>query len=393
MKQIYQDKIAQAIELLKEEKIDTWLIYSSEGSDPAVDLLTGIKTVGKTFFIFDQSGKKIAVTNKIDAQESQDSQLFDEVLLYEKDPAETLKNILYELNPNVLALNYSQDDHLCDGLTLGRLLWLKKAIGEEMYAKVTSSEKLLQRLRAVKTESEIKLIQEAIDLTLQIYDTVFSQLKPGMTEFEIGNLFVQEMKKHDVVEGNTNDLSMPIVMNGRIGHRSPSHEKVRPGDFLIIDFSVKKNGYVSDIARTAYFLKEGETAAPTKMQKSFQAVYDAISQSAEAICPGKTGIMIDEIARNHLLEQGLPAITHSLGHQIGRRVHDGGATLGPAWERFGNTPYIKIEKNMCFTLEPTVLLPEGEQSILTEENIVITDTGCRFLSKRQKEIILIPYSE
>ncbi len=145
-----QQKLAQATQYLKENNIDLWLIYSSEGSDPAVSLLLGLKTVGRTFFLLTREGKQYAIATIIDAQEHEDSGLFDEVIRYQGEPDAALKSLVEKLNPNQIALNYSVNDHLCDGLTVGRYRYIKKALGASLSARFISSEPMLSRIRAVK---------------------------------------------------------------------------------------------------------------------------------------------------------------------------------------------------------------------------------------------------
>lgn len=388
MYEVNQEKIKQSIELLKQEEIDMWIVYSSEGSDPAVPLLTGIHTVGPTAFVVTRDGYAYALCSRIDAQESQQSGLFDQVLIYQTDLSEILKPLVEEKAPEKIAINISQNDNLCDGLTMGRYRWLKRTLGEMYAERFVSSESFLSKLRSVKSPEEIRRIQKAVDLTTEIYDEVFEQLRPGLSESEVGQIFLKEMEKRNVVNGLSKQLTMPMVLKERIAHREPGDAVVESGDFLIMDFSVEYQGYVSDIARTAYFLREGETQAPEEMRKSFDAAFDAITLAKEAIQPGMQGFEIDQVARKHLLDCGMPEITHATGHQIGRATHDGGTLFGPKWERYGSAPYGTIDAGMVFTLEPTILRKEGT-SILVEENIVITESGAEFISKRQESIILI----
>ncbi len=388
MHQINQEKINQAIKSLKEQNIDMWIIFSAEGSDPALPLVVGVKTVGKTFFIFTKEGEKIALCSNIDAQESEQSGLFDKVIKYD-DPAVILKEMVEHFDPKTIALNYSVEDNLCDGLTVGKMRWLESALGEDLSKRFVSSDSFLPQLRSIKTEGEIELLKKAIDITTDIYNCVFDQLKVGMTEYEVGQLFVKEMEKRDVVNGNSKKLDMPMVLKERLAHRGPGDAVIEPGDFLVMDVSVDYQGYVSDIARTVYFLKEGETQAPPEVQDTFDAIHSAISAAFEAMKPGMKGYEIDGIARQHLLDHGMPEITHATGHQIGRATHDGGTLLGPRWARYGRAPYMEIETGMVFTLEPTVLRPDGGFSAIVEENLVMTEKGAQYLSRRQDELIVI----
>lgn len=391
MNTILKQKLDQAIGYLNEYNVDLWLTYASEGSDPAVSLLFGVKTVGKTFFLLTKSGKKYSICSIIDAQEIENTGLFDEVIKYQGDPAENLKELVYTLNPNKIALNYSKLDNLCDGLTIGRYRYLEKALGEDYSRRFISSEPMLQMVRSIKSSEEIRTIQKAIDITLKIYDEVFEEIHAGMTEYQVGELFVKGMVKYGVTHAVNKDLSMPIVMKERISHREPGMAVIEPGDFLIMDFGVDYNGYCSDISRTIYFLKEGETDAPERFKDIFDAAYNAISAAFDAAKPGVEGWTVDAAARSYLLSRGMPEITHATGHQIGQYEHDGGAMFAPKWERYGDAAYGKIQAGMTLTLEPTILNPDGDFSVLCEEDILITETGAEFLSTRQNSLFLVPF--
>lgn len=386
---IHQQKMEQAVRYLQEGDIDLWLILTSEGSDPCLPLITGVKSVGPAAFLLCKNGKKYAMCSRIDAQDIEESGLFDEVLKYSTELGETLREFVTQHQPKTIALNYSRKENLADGLTTGRYRWLRDVLKDCYSGEFTSSERFLEKLRSIKTPLEIERIKQAIVVTQEIYDEIFTQLRAGMSEIEIGQLFVKEMEKREVVNGVDRTLSMPIVMKERIAHRPPGEAIVAPGDLVIMDFSVDVEGYVSDIARTVYFLKPGETKAPAHIQEAFDAAHAAITAAGEALKPGVQGYEVDLVARNLLLDRGMPEITHATGHQIGRDVHDGGTLLGPRWERYGHAPYGLVEPGMVFTLEPTIL-PEDGPTFIVEENVLVTEAGIEYLTVRQDELILIP---
>ncbi len=383
------EKMEQAVQYLNQQDIDLWLIVTSEGSDPCLNLVTGVKTVGPGAFVLTRTGEKLALCSSIDAQDIEESGLFQEVIKYTTSLAEPLKNVVRRFQPKKIALNYSEDEHLADGLTVGRFRWLKETLEEDFTGDFVSSQPFLCRLRSIKTDREVDTIYRAIRLTHKIYDSIISKLKVGLSEKQVGQLFVDEMERHHVVNGIDRALSMPIVLKERIAHRSPSDAVIEPGDLLIMDFSIDIDGYVSDIARTVYFLKNGEKEAPSHVNRAFATIYEAITKAAEGLKPGVTGHQVDAIARTHLTANGYPEITHATGHQIGRDVHDGGVLLGPKWARYGSSPYGQVEEGMVFTLEPTLFTDQGLQFIV-EENVLVTQDGAEFLTERQKELILIP---
>ena len=104
--------------------------------------------------------------------------------------------------------------------------------------------------------------------------------------------------------------------------------------------------------------------------------------------PGARGFEIDAEAREMLKENGFDVYQHALGHQLGRDVHDGGALIGPKWERYGNAPMIPLELNNIFTLELEIILP-GIGCVGLEEDIIVTENGAEYLCPRQTELVII----
>ncbi|MFA9557713.1 M24 family metallopeptidase [Evansella sp. AB-rgal1] len=389
MYETQKEKMIQAAEYLHKLDIDLWIIYTSEASDISLPLITGVKTVGPGAFLFTKTGEKFAVCSSIDAQDIEESELYHEVFTYSSNLAEVLADLVGKINPNKIAVNKSKEEHLADGLTEGRFRWLKKTLADVFQGSYVPADQFLKKLRSIKTESEIANIQKAIDITHEIYEEIFTKMKAGMTEKQIGKLFVEALEERTLVNGIDRALSMPIVMKENIAHRAPSDVIIDKGDLVIFDFSVDYNGYVSDIARTVYFLKDEEDQAPEEVNRTFHTIHEAISKAFDKIKPGIQGYEVDEVARTHLVDNGYPEIEHATGHQIGRDVHDGGALLGPRWARYGNSPYEVIESGNVFTIEPTVFLRDKGIHFIVEENVVVGETGAKYLTKRQDELILI----
>lgn len=407
--QLQREKIEQAKSYLAEYDIDCWLIKTKEGSDPCMPLMFGFSIVGDAVLIITQK-RTLAVTSSIDAQDVEESGLFDEIRTYGSEGlAGILFSVVDALKPERIAVNYSKSNQLSDGLTVGSFRALKKMLTrppstsgtsstsrtsstsslQSSYAdRLESSEVFLQKLRSIKSPLEVSYIQKAVDISLEIYDAVFSQICKGMTEIEIGNIFIEEMVKRNVVNGITRKLTPPIVMKHNIAHRPPGSAVLKEGDYLIFDFSVDYKGYCSDIARTCYVLKEGETQASDSMQRAFETIYEAINRALAVLKPNAIGKDVDHAARQYILDAGYQDIFHAVGHQVGRDVHDGGTLLGPEKEQYKGASLGRIEEGMVFAVEPTILYEEGP-AIISEENVLVTAEGARLLSRRQESLVLI----
>jgi Xaa-Pro aminopeptidase len=113
-----------------------------------------------------------------------------------------------------------------------------------------------------------------------------------------------------------------------------------------------------------------------------------VERPRQAMMPGVKGLDVDAVAREVLTSQGYEGFPHGLGHQVGRFPHDGTALLGPAWEKYAQKPFQRLEPNMVFTLEPRLTVPD--RGVVTiEEMVVVTEQGAEYLSEPQKEIIII----
>jgi Xaa-Pro aminopeptidase len=148
-------------------------------------------------------------------------------------------------------------------------------------------------------------------------------------------------------------------------------------------------GYCSDLQRTHYVLRRGESAPPPEVQHGFDTIVESIERARRSMRPGVRGKEVDAIARSFIVERGYAEFPHGLGHQVGRSVHDGTALLGPPWEKYGSKVEHPLETGMVFTLEPRLTVP-GYGIVTIEEMVVVGRSGTEFLSTPQRTIRLIP---
>ncbi len=387
------EKTDQAISLLKEYDYDMWITFARERSvtpDPILDYIFEDNLTWKSAIIITKGGYKIAIVGSLDAEAIERKGVY-EVIPYIKSFKEPFIKYLQKISPDSILINYSKDSPIADGLTHGMYLNLMEAIKEAGFEKsVVSSEKLISSLLGRKTETEIKLVKNAIDETLKIFDEVTEFLKEGISEKDVAE-FVKSKVKERGFGYAWEEVMCPAVFAGpQTGgaHSGPTNKKIKKGEVVNMDFGIKLNGYVSDLQRTWYILKDDEDNAPQPVKKAFKVLIESVEKAAEALKVGVKGIDIDSVAREHIVRNGYPEYPHALGHQVGRNAHDGAALLAPAWERYGNLPYLPIEENMLFTIEPRI--PVEGYGIVTVEDIVrVKKDGVEFLSPPQKEIILI----
>jgi Xaa-Pro aminopeptidase len=392
---IIQEKANQAIEILKEQNVDMWLTFVRETSgvrDPVLDFLIGPNDLTwQSALIFTRKGDKIAVIGNLEKDALQRLDVFDEILGYDTAISGLLRDTIARLNPDRIAVNTSHNNVHADGLTHAMYEILSGYLKDTSYAdKLISAEPIINALRGRKTPAEQARIKKAIEITDTIYKATFEYIKVGMTEREIGAYMHKLAGEYGVTFAWPAE-SCPAVNSGPnspVGHSGPTDIKVERGHIIHFDFGVKYEDYCSDIQRVAYVLREGETDAPAEVQRGFITVRTAIEKSREAMKVGATGNSIDVISREVITDSGYPEYPYALGHQLGRVAHDGGALLGPLWEKYGDSPNQKLEVGQVFTIEPGLAVPNYGH-IGLEEDVLITENGAEYFTAPQTEIVLL----
>ena len=391
--EIIKEKIEQAVSILKEKKIDMWMTFVCESAtihDPALELIVGKNCTWQSAFIINSDGETTAMVGSLEAENFKGG-LYKNVIGYLKSIKEPLIEYLNVKKPNKIAINYSKNSVLADGLTHGMyLILLEHLKGTDFTDRLVSSEEIISALRGRKSETEIAIMNYAVVETQKIFDQVTKYIKPGRTEKEIAD-FIIGIVMEKGYELAWEEEHCPAVFTGpetQGAHSGPTNRKIERGHMVNIDFGIKHKGYCSDMQRTWYILRNNEEKPPKEVQEGFNVIRDAIQKVADNLKPGVKGCEMDDIARNYIIEKGYEEYPHGLGHQVGRNVHDGGAGLFPRWERYGDTPFMEIEEGQVFTIEPRLQVKDYGTSTL-EEEVVVTKEGCNFISKPQKELILI----
>jgi Xaa-Pro aminopeptidase len=394
MPSLVQEKVDQAISILKEKGVDLWLTFVRETSahaDPVLPLIYGDEDLTwQSALILTSSGERLAIVGHLEAEAVRRGGAYSTVIPYHESLRPDLFQTLERLNPKQIALNYSADDVLADGLSHGLYQVLLGYLeGSPFAGRVTSAAGIIGALRGRKTPGEVARIEAAIDTTLIIFDRMYDNVQPGMTEGEIA-AFMQGQLGALGVGPAWNIGHCPTVNAGpesAVGHVGPTGQKLARGQLLHIDFGVKQEEYCSDLQRMVYYLAPGETSAPEPVQRGFETIVQAVQAAVAAMKPGVLGREVDAVARAVVTGAGYPEYKYGTGHQLGRLAHDGGAFMGPAWERYGDSPNQPLEVGQVYTVEPGLAVA-GYGYVGLEEDVLVTAAGARFLGPPQVELIL-----
>jgi Xaa-Pro aminopeptidase len=387
-KQLIQEKVAQATQILNEFDVDLWLTFVRETTlspDPALELIADVDVTWQSAFMLCRDGAHVAIIGRFDRENVEQLGVYPQIIGYDQGIAEHLCAVLADKAPRTIAINYSENDVAADGLSHGMYRSLQNILAGTPFAdRLVSAEKIIAAVRGRKSPAEVERVRQAIATTEALFDEVEAFAKPGLTQRQIA----------DFVRGRIDEMGLdyawprpfnPIVTCGpdsAVGHAAAGDVVLEKGHTLHLDLGIKQNDYCSDIQRMWYVLDDGETEAPPEVQRAFDVVYGAIKAGESLLTPGAPGWQVDEAARDFIVDNGYPEYMHAFGHLLGRVAHDGATVLGPRWERYAGICELPVEVGNIFTLELHVVVPDrGIMSL--EEDVLVTENGVEYLSNPQ----------
>ena len=231
----------------------------------------------------------------------------------------------------------------------------------------TSADPITIGCRGAKSAHELELMRLACEATCDVFRAVFSSLRAGMTQSEVGSLVEVGFSKMNL----RGDALVLFGASAALPHGTIKPQSLKEGDVVLIDGGCKLEGYSSDITRTAVFGKPSE-----KMLRAYDLVRGAQNAALAAARNGKLSGSVDDAARAVITAGGFGPdykfFTHRLGHGIGLDGHE-----HPHLVRGSRTV---LAPGMTFSNEPGIYIP-GEFGIRCEDDMAITAEGpARILS-------------
>lgn len=254
--------------------------------------------------------------------------------------------------------------------------WLKEKYPAHSVAK---SNPILQRMRSVKDQIELDLIQNACDITEKGFRRILNFVKPDIWEFNIEAEFM-----HEFLNNRSKGFAYtPIVASGNnanVLHYIENNQQCKSGDLILLDVGAEYANYSSDMTRTIPV-----SGRYTQRQKDvYNAVNRVKNEATKLLVPGahwaEYHIEVGKLMTSELLGLGLidkedvakenkewPAykkyFMHGTSHHMGLDTHDYGILTEP------------IKANMVFTVEPGIYIPEEGFGIRLEDDVVVQANG------------------
>src|SRR3954469_10208942 len=122
------------------------------------------------------------------------------------------------------------------------------ALREAGYELVAATE-LIMHLRAAKDAEEVEAVRRACEHIEAVYDEVWAELEPGMTEAEINARAQFSLMRRGATEAGPHIL---FGTHAADPHGSPGERKLEVGDVVVADIAAQFDGYWGDLTRCAH---------------------------------------------------------------------------------------------------------------------------------------------
>jgi len=254
--------------------------------------------------------------------------------------------------------------------------WIRETYPTHDYER---SAPIMHKIRSIKDEVEIALIQKACDLTGSAFRKILKTIKPGVMEYEIEADII-----HEFIRNRSRGFAYtPIIASGAsacVLHYIDNNRECKAGDVILMDFAAEYANYASDLTRCVPV--SGKFTA--RQKEVYNAVLRVMKAATKMLVPGtflhEYQAEVGELMEKELLGLGLitqedidkqtpdsPAykkyFMHGTSHYLGLDVHDVGSWTKP------------IEAGMVFTCEPGIYIPEENLGIRLENDILVTENG------------------
>ena len=404
IEEIQKDRFDNLLpKLMDETGIDMWVIITREyNEDPVIKTLlppTWLNARRRTIlaFHYDKKSKdleKVAIARYSFGKNIPSIWNKDE----EPNQMKALAKFIEEKNPEKIGLNYSDHFALADGIVKTDYELFLDNLPSKLSKKVVSAEELAIRWIETRTEKEMIIYDQLVEITHGIINEAFSTnvITPGVTTTDDVVWWMREKVKklglktwfHPTIDVQRNENSDLYAFDGE-----SKFDIILPGDLIHCDFGISYLTLNTDCQELAYVLKPNETEAPEYLVKALDEgnrVQDIFTDLFEY---KKTGNQILKEALEQGKNEGLRPQIYT--HPLGTFGHSAGTTLG-MWDSQGGVPFtgdFPMNYNTVYAIElnTKVFIEEWNKDIrvMLEEAGVFEKTGFRYVNGRQTELILV----
>ena len=404
IEEIQKDRFDNLLpKLMEETDIDMWVIITREyNEDPVIKTLlppTWLNARRRTILAFHYD-KKTKNLEKVAIARYSFGKNIPSIWNKEEEPNQikALVKFIEEKNPDKIGLNFSDHFALADGIVKTDYELFINNLPSKLSKKVVSAEELAIRWIETRTEKEMIIYDQLVEITHGIINEAFSTnvITPGVTSTNDVVWWMREKVKklglktwfHPTIDVQRNEISDLYAFDGE-----SKFDIILPGDLIHCDFGITYLTLNTDCQELAYVLKPNETKAPDYLVKALDEgnrVQDIFTNLFEF---KKTGNQILKEALDQGKKEGLRPQIYT--HPLGTFGHSAGTTLG-MWDSQGGVPFtgdFPMNYNTVYAIElnTKVFIKEWNKDIriMLEEAGVFEKSGFRYVNGRQTELILV----
>ena len=396
-------------ELMDAADLDMWVVISREyNEDPVIKTMlpaTWLNARRRTILLFYRDKAKNTIEKLAIARYNVGKNIVS-AWDKEKEPNQwkRLMQLISERNPKKIGLNYSADHNIADGLVKTDYEEFMANLPKKYSSKVVSAQELAVRWIETRSEREMVIYDQLVDITHDIIAEAFSEkvITPGVTTTSDVEWWMRQKVTDlgletwfhptiDVQRSKEELVSHLYSFSGR-----PEDTVILPGDLVHCDFGITYLRLNTDCQELAYVLKPEETSAPAFLVnglKDGNKVQDFLTNN---MITGRTG---NEILAKSLSEAKGAGLKPSIyTHPLGMYGHSAGTTIG-MWDSQGGVmrddgENYPLNPNTVYAIElnTTITIPEWNRDIriMLEEAGFYGEDGFRYVNGRQTELLLIP---
>jgi len=395
--------------LMDASGIDMWVVISREyNEDPVLRTMlpaTWLNARRRTILLFYRNKSKNTI-EKLAVARYNVGKNIESAWDKEKEPNQwkRLMQLIKERNPKKIGLNFSKDHNIADGLDKTDYDEFMSNLPKKYKSKVVSAEQLAVRWIETRTEREMIIYDQLVDITHDIIAEAFSEkvITPGITTTSDVEWWMRQ-KVTDLgletwfhptvdIQRSKDELESHLYsFSGR-----PEDMVILPGDLLHCDFGITYLRLNTDCQELAYVLKPEEVTAPQFLidgLKDGNRVQDYLTTN---MIKGRTG---NDILAKSLSDAKAAGLRPSIyTHPLGLYGHSAGTTIG-MWDSQGGVmkddgENYPLNPNTVYAIElnTTINLPQWNRDIriMLEEAGFYGEDGFRYVNGRQTEFLLIP---
>ena len=389
--------------LMKETGIDMWILITREyNEDPIIKTMlppTWLNARRRTILAFyhDKSSNKV---EKVAIARYNFGKNIPSIWNKEKEPDQwkALSKFIESRNPEKIGLNYSEHFAITDGIVKTDYELFMKNISNKSAEKVISAEKLGIRWIETRTEYEMTIFSQLVEITHNIIKEAFSTkvITPGITSTDDVVWWMREKVSqlglktwfHPTIDVQRSKNSDLYAFDGQ-----SKFDIILPGDLVHCDFGITYLTLNTDCQELAYVLKPNENKAPNFLSNALKEgnrVQDIFTGNFKF---GKTGNQVLKESLEASIKEGLKPQIYT--HPLGTFGHSSGTTFG-MWDSQDGVPFTgdhPLQYNTVYAIElnTKVFIKEWNKEIriMLEEAGYYGKNGFRYVNGRETELILI----